>query len=151
MKAHWIDDEQPIGAATLHANGVIYEALPLDEAGYQGRLEELKHERGYGTQDVVALEPDNPKLDEICNKFADEHLHSDDEVRFVLEGEGLFDIRSNDDRWMRVLVEPGDLIVVPEGKHHRFTLTEQKRIRCLRLFKDQEGWVPIYREQSSGA
>lgn|GEM_PF-6364108 len=79
---------------------------------------------------------------QICAKFLDEHYHDDDEVRFVLEGDGVFDIRFGDDRWMRVVVEVGDLIVVPARRHRRFLLTDQKDIRCVRLFKDASGWVP---------
>lgn len=63
----------------------------------------------------------------------------------MLEGDGIFDIRSRDDRWMRVVVEVGDLIVVPAKRHHRFLLTDKKDIRCVRLFKDASGWVPHYR------
>ena len=68
-----------------------------------------------------------------------------DEVRFVLAGEGIFDIRAADGRWMRVAVEAGDLIVVPADLYHRFFLTERQQIRCVRLFKDAAGWVPEYR------
>jgi 1,2-dihydroxy-3-keto-5-methylthiopentene dioxygenase len=96
-------------------------------------------------QDQVALAPSTPNLEAICAKFVDEHFHDDDEVRFVLEGEGIFDIRSHDDRWMRVLVQRGDLIIVPKDRHHRFMLTGSKNIRCVRLFKDSSGWVPHYR------
>jgi 1,2-dihydroxy-3-keto-5-methylthiopentene dioxygenase len=46
---------------------------------------------------------------------------------------------------MRVVVEAGDLIVVPAGRNHRFLLTDRKHIRCVRLFKDTSGWVPNYR------
>lgn len=145
MQATWRETGDAIEVGTLRDNGVLYEALPLDEAGYQPTLDELRDARGYKTQDQIALSPETENLDAICAKFHDEHLHEDDEVRFVLEGEGIFDIRSDDDRWMRVKVEPGDLIVVPAGKHHRFELTEKKRIRCVRLFKDPAGWVPVYR------
>lgn len=146
MRAHLLDDEsQALDAATLAAHGIFYRALPVDPAGYQPHLEELRRERGYGTQDEVALSPETENLDAICARFAEEHLHEDDEVRFVLAGEGIFDIRSNDDRWMRVVVEPGDLIVVPAGKYHRFLLTDSTTIRCVRLFQDPAGWVPVYR------
>ena len=148
MRAEWIDGSGAIDAGGLEANGVIYRQLGLDAGRYQETLDELRTRRGYVTQDVVALSPETPNLDAVCAKFADEHLHEDDEVRFVLEGEGVFDIRSNDDRWMKVVVEPGDLIVVPKGKYHRFRLTEQKRIRCVRLFKDPSGWAPVYRTTS---
>ena len=103
------------------------------------------NERGYVEEDVVELQPSTPNLNAICAKFIDEHHHDEDEVRFVLEGEGIFDIRSRDDKWMRVQVEQGDLIVVPKGRHHRFLLTDRQHIRCVRLFRDSSGWVPHYR------
>ncbi len=127
--------------------GVLYERLPLD--GYQEALERLKAARGYVTQDIVELQPEMPNLRAVCDKFKDEHLHRDDEVRFVLEGEGIFDIRAADGRWMRVAVEAGDLIVVPADLYHRFFLTDRQQIRCVRLFKDAAGWVPEYRVTTS--
>lgn len=146
MRAHFLDDGSTIDAGRLSDEGVLTEALPLDGEAYQPFLDELRSGRGYVAQDEVRLAPDTPNLEAICAKFVDEHLHTDDEVRFVLEGEGIFDIRSNDDRWMRIVVGPGDLIVVPANKHHRFMLTEAKHIRCARLFKDQSGWTPVYRQ-----
>lgn len=147
MKAHYLDDETPISTETLRAEGVLYDALPTDEPAYRAPIDALRTERGYVAEDVVALSPDTPNLDAICAKFLDEHSHTEDEVRFVLEGAGIFDIRSRDDRYMRVTVEAGDLIVVPEGRHHRFMLTEARHIRCVRLFKDPSGWVAHYRER----
>jgi 1,2-dihydroxy-3-keto-5-methylthiopentene dioxygenase len=151
MKLQWLDSEradepiEPIDVGELARAGVLYEQRPVEPAAYQPMLDALGAERGYVAQDVVELEPGTPDLEAICQKFADEHLHTDDEVRYVLEGEGIFDIRSADDRWMRVVVEPGDLLVVPAHRYHRFSLTERKHIRCVRLFKDSSGWVPQYR------
>lgn len=145
MRAFFRDSNDAIDGNTLEANGVIYRKLPMDAAGYQPHLDELTQRRGYLTQDVVQLRPDTPNLDAALAKFDPEHRHDDDEVRFVLEGEGVFDIRANDERWMRVIVEPGDLLVVPKGKHHRFELTALRTIKCVRLFKDPAGWTAIYR------
>jgi len=146
MQAYWRDSGETIDADTLRAQGVLYEALSTEEAAYQPRMDALKSERGYVEQDVVELHPDTPNLPEILEKFDDEHLHTEDEARFVLEGEGVFDIRSDGDAWMRVKVEKGDLIVVPAQRYHRFELTGSKTIRCVRLFQDRSGWVPHYRE-----
>ncbi|HVU05258.1 MAG TPA: cupin domain-containing protein [Polyangiaceae bacterium] len=148
MKAHFLDRTGDIDARFLAEQGVPYEHLGTAEARYRGALDRVKDENGYVQEDVVALSPETPNLDAICAKFLDEHHHDDDEVRFVLEGEGIFDIRTNGDEWMRIVVEPGDLIVVPKGRHHRFLLTDSKTIRCVRLFKDQSGWVPHYRAAS---
>ncbi len=150
MRAHWLEegDDKAITIDELRAQGVHFEQLSTDPSEYQAPLDALKKDKGYVEQDEVALSPSLPNLDEICAKFIDEHLHDEDEVRFVLEGGGIFDIRSKDDRWMRVEVEKGDLIVVPEKRNHRFMLTDAKTIRCVRLFKDRAGWVPHYRNQS---
>lgn len=148
MQLWWLEPKAEGERATLadlQRVGVLYEALPLADDAFQPALDRLRADRGYVTQDIVELRPDTPNLDVVCAKFKDEHLHRDDEVRFVLEGEGVFDIRGADDRWLRVQVERGDLIVVPADLYHRFTLTERRHIRCVRLFKDAAGWVPEYR------
>jgi len=150
MHANWIEDgsilhDPALDAETLTAEGILYQRLETTPAAYQGPLDALKEANGYIEQDEVALSPATPNLEAICAKFAGEHLHTDDEVRFVLEGEGVFEIRSRADRWMRVTVEAGDLVVVPKDRYHRFYLTESKQIRCVRLFQDAGGWTPVYR------
>ncbi|MEZ4380591.1 MAG: cupin domain-containing protein [Nannocystaceae bacterium] len=150
MKLTWLDaPESTVDPAELAAIGVLHEQLEVDPVDYQPTMDRLKGERGYVTQDIIELRPDTPNLDGLCDKFKDEHLHTDDEVRFVLEGAGIFDLRSEGDRWIRAEVERGDLLVVPAGLYHRFFLTDRKQIRCVRLFKDSSGWTPIYREAAA--
>lgn len=146
MNAYWIADKSVISPAELNAQGVFYQRLSLEEADYQPVLDSLRTERGYGTQDEVALTPDMANLDALLEKFDGEHFHDEDEVRFVKGGAGIFDIRSTDDRWMRVQVDVGDLIVVPAKRHHRFELTDEKTIHCVRMFQVAAGWVPHYRD-----
>jgi 1,2-dihydroxy-3-keto-5-methylthiopentene dioxygenase len=150
MRAYWWSDAlddggrgEALPADFLRAEEIVYEKLPID--AFQAPLDALKHERGYLHQDQIALSPTTPGLDAICAKFVDEHVHDDDEVRFILDGEGIFDVRSKDDRFMRIVVERADLIVVPANRNHRFMLTDSRTIRAIRLFKDASGWVPRYR------
>ena len=137
--------ERACTEADLAAAGVHYQHLSTDPARYEPALATLCAQRGYVARDEVALGAQTPNLPAILARFQDEHLHTDDEVRFVLSGAGIFDIRSVDDRWMRVVVEAGDLLVVPKNLYHRFLLTDAQQIRCVRLFQDQSGWVPHYR------
>ncbi|MCA9557076.1 MAG: cupin domain-containing protein [Myxococcales bacterium] len=148
MKA-WFLDEGPqahVDPATFEAMDIHYQALPLDPDVYREAIDHLMRTRGYTAQDLVELTPATPDLDALEEKFVGEHTHHDDEVRFVLEGEGIFDIRDDDDRWMRVEVTAGDLLVVPANRHHRFLLTDAKFIRCVRLFQDPAGWIAHYRD-----
>ncbi len=145
MIATWFDDGSEIEDKVLSQEGIGYYELPTE--GYQPAIDQLKRVAGYVQQDIVELNPSTPNLDMVCAKFANEHYHQEDEVRFVLDGEGVFDIRSADDRWMRVAVTGGDLVVVPAKRWHRFFLTDARTIRCVRLFHDPRGWVAHFRDE----
>ncbi len=144
MKATWLESGTEISADELRAQGIVSERISTQN--YQKDLDRIKQEWKYSAQDIVELSPSTPNLNVICAKFDKEHLHTDDEVRFVLSGEGFFDIRTNDDRWMHIFVEPGDFILVPADRNHLFYLTDKKHIQCVRLFKDNPSWTPVYRE-----
>jgi 1,2-dihydroxy-3-keto-5-methylthiopentene dioxygenase len=145
MHAYWLDDGETISEATLGGHGVLTMQLDTNASHYRAPLDAFALRHGYVEEDQVSLSPETPSLEAICAKFTGEHLHTEDEVRFVLEGEGIFDIRSTDSRWMRVEVSAGDLIVVPKDRYHRFFLTDRRTIRCVRLFQDASGWTPHYR------
>ena len=113
-------------------------------ATFEGDLETLKTEGGYVSADIVVLWEKTPDLETILGKFSREHHHSEDEVRFVVEGHGIFTILGQDGHYFDVRVDPGDLITVPAGTRHWFTLAEDRRIKCIRLFQDPSGWAAIY-------
>ncbi len=144
MKATWIFSKLELSAQEIKEEGIMAQRFPANN--YQPGLDIIKSYWGYKYQDIVELSPETPNLQAVCDKFDKEHLHTDDEVRFVVSGEGIFDIRSKDDLWMRILVEAGDFIRIPANRYHLFYLTESKHIRCVRLFKDNPSWVPYYRE-----
>ena len=77
-------------------------------------------------------------------KFSQEHTHSEDEVRFTVQGSGVFHIHPPEGPVFGVQVESGDLINVPAGTRHWFDLCEDRTIRCIRLFLDPAGWAPHY-------
>jgi len=113
-------------------------------AAYAGKLDELKARGGYVTADVIDVKPDTPGLDGMLARFNSEHWHDEDEVRFIVEGRGIFHIHPADGPVFAIEVEAGDLIRVPRGTHHWFDLCADRRIRAIRLFQDPSGWTPHY-------
>ncbi|MDG2012566.1 MAG: acireductone dioxygenase [Pirellulaceae bacterium] len=116
---------------------------------YGPEIDRLKAEGGYMTADVINVQPDTPGLDDMLAKFDKEHTHSEDEVRFTVEGSGVFHIHPDEGPVFSVTVESGDLMNVPNGTRHWFNLCNTRRIRCIRLFEDMSGWTPHYMEKSA--
>jgi len=145
MRAFLLDQPtHTLDADDLREFGVAHERLPVEARATE--LARIKREHGYKDEDEVSLSAETPNLEAICAKFDKEHFHTLDEVRFVVEGEGIFDVRDRSDSWVRIVVETGDLIIIPANTYHRFFLTDMKKIRCARLFLNQDGWTPLYRE-----
>lgn len=113
-------------------------------AAYAPEIDRLKASDGYVTADVIDVKPQTPGLAEMLAKFMREHTHDDDEVRFIIEGRGLFHINPVNSPVCAIEVEAGDLIRVPSGTLHWFNLCEDRRIRAIRLLKDPAGWSPNY-------
>jgi 1,2-dihydroxy-3-keto-5-methylthiopentene dioxygenase len=109
-------------------------------AAYQDSVERLMKERGLKSVDVLGMVPDHPDRAAIRKKFLEEHTHSEDEVRFFVEGQGLFSIHKGG-RVFLVLCEKGDLISVPDGTPHWFDMGPSPSFIAIRLFTNTEGWV----------
>lgn len=140
LAAIGVDYEQVEPGAPLAADATADELL----AAYRPKIDALSRQGGYVTADVIDVYPDTPGLDAMLTRFSSEHWHGEDEVRFIVEGRGVFHIHPPAKPVVAVEVGPGDLIRVPAGTHHWFDLCADRRIRAIRLFKDPAGWAPNY-------
>ncbi len=112
-------------------------------AAYQAQVDALMQEYNFKSVDVVSLNPNHPDKAALRAKFLDEHTHSDFEVRFFVDGQGLFYIHAGG-KVYGVLCEKGDLISVPANTPHWFDMGENPHFKCIRLFTTPEGWVAQY-------
>lgn len=113
---------------------------------YDRQIEELKRKGQYVTADVINVSPATQGLDTMLAKFSSEHTHSEDEVRFVVKGRGIFHINPQTAPVFSIEMVAGDLINVPAGTRHWFNLCAERTIRTIRLFQDTTGWTPHYVE-----
>ncbi|KAK4703331.1 hypothetical protein P7C70_g2883, partial [Phenoliferia sp. Uapishka_3] len=162
MKA-WIFDDLPGDQRAPHNSG---DSSPVDLAALaklgllaksdvdMDAVEVVVKERNYKNRDVIKVSKEG--LGDLYESkllgFFREHMHEDEEIRYIQEGEGYFDVRdSTDARWIRVSMLPGDLLVLPAGIYHRFTLTDSNYVQALRLFKDEPKWIPYDRSTETDA
>jgi 1,2-dihydroxy-3-keto-5-methylthiopentene dioxygenase len=112
-------------------------------AAYRPQIDRLMRENGYQTVDVVRLERGAPNAAAVRSKFLDEHRHSEDEVRFFVEGRGAFYLHVEDRVYQTVCVR-GDLISVPAGTKHWFDMGPDPEFTAIRLFVNPDGWVGLF-------
>jgi 1,2-dihydroxy-3-keto-5-methylthiopentene dioxygenase len=138
-------------AETLAGIGVRFErwpaadGLPADAsadavlAAYEGAIEQLKASHGFQSVDVIAVTPEHPQKTELRGKFLEEHIHNDFEIRFFVDGRGLFYLHPSDSVYA-LLCERGDLISVPAGVKHWFDMGGSPSLKCIRFFTVPDGW-----------
>ena len=115
-------------------------------AAYDQDLTPFMQQGGYLTADVISINALTENYNAIRAKFLAEHTHSEDEIRFFVDGQGYF--------WFNleasapvfyVLCQRGDLISVPAGTKHWFDAGETNPfVKAIRIFIDQSGWIPEY-------
>lgn len=114
---------------------------------FENEIKDISARRGYKAWDVISLADHTPNLEELLKNFQREHHHTDDEVRFIVSGHGIFVIQGQDGKFFEVHLNPGDLISVPEGRRHYFTLADDRKVVAIRIFVSEEGWVPVYEKE----
>lgn len=138
---HRLDPNQPVSLDELEKIGVSHWKLNPDLYENDPELERIRKEHGYSYSDVITIQKDTlPNYEEKLKMFFEEHLHLDDEIRYILDGRAYFDVRSVGDRWIRIAMRKGDLITLPAGIYHRFTLDDTNYTKAMRLFVGEPVW-----------
>lgn len=114
-------------------------------AAYSKDLKPFMEQGGYLTADVISINKLTENYNAIRAKFLAEHTHSEDEIRFFVDGQGIFWFNLENEPVFNLLCEKGDLISVPAGTKHWFDAGESNPfVKAIRIFIDMSGWVPHY-------
>eukprot|EP00007_Cunea_sp_BSH-02190019_P002263 CAMPEP_0174229024 /NCGR_PEP_ID=MMETSP0417-20130205/92_1 /TAXON_ID=242541 /ORGANISM="Mayorella sp, Strain BSH-02190019" /LENGTH=339 /DNA_ID=CAMNT_0015306521 /DNA_START=53 /DNA_END=1072 /DNA_ORIENTATION=+ len=147
VQAFFEYDQAPVSLEQLLELGLLYFHVDLDQhAEWETHpdLCRIRKERSYVSSDVVDLKRETVPKEKLAS-FFEEHLHDDEEIRFVLEGSGYFDVRDAENRWIRIQVVRNDLLVLPAGIYHRFALDDKGAIKVVRLFQEEPKWTAYNR------
>jgi 1,2-dihydroxy-3-keto-5-methylthiopentene dioxygenase len=109
-------------------------------AAYAAEIATVQASGPYPTVDAIRLTPDHPDRETLRQKFLAEHTHSEDEVRFFVEGQGLFCLHIGQEV-LQVLCQAEDWIRVPAGTRHWFDMGAAPRCAAIRFFDNPQGWV----------
>ncbi len=112
-------------------------------AAYRADIDRLVAEEGFQSVDVISMAPDNPQKQALRDKFLSEHTHGEDEVRFFVDGCGLFALHVAG-KVFEVLCEKGDLISVPANTPHWFDMGPSPCFIAIRFFNNPDGWIAHY-------
>lgn len=114
---------------------------------YEKDLVPFMKKGAYQTADVISIHSSTENYNALRSKFLAEHIHTEDEIRFFVDGKGLFWFNIEGDLIFNLLCEKGDLISVPAGIKHWFDAGEKEPfVKAIRIFIDTSGWVPHYTE-----
>lgn len=148
----WTTEDPELIQAQLGKRGIRFErwpARPAEETGatpeailaaYREEIARVQEGGGYLTVDAIRLTPDHPDKAALRSKFLAEHTHSEDEVRFFVEGRGLFCLHLGEEV-LQLLCERNDWVAVPAGTRHWFDMGVEPHFCALRFFNDPQGWV----------
>ncbi|MFF2479461.1 acireductone dioxygenase [Paenibacillus sp. NPDC058071] len=137
---HWDTSKLP---AHLQEKFVLSDEQKAEVlSSFDTEIRDLASRRGYKTWDLITLSDATPNLDELLKKFENVHTHTEDEVRAITAGRGIFIIKGDEELgYFDVELEAGDVISVPERYPHFFTLMDNRQIVAVRLFIETEGWI----------
>lgn len=141
------DSGRAVDPAKLSELGILFYNYPdVDD------VNKVAAEREYKNRDEITISPTTlPGYEEKVKNFFNEHLHEDEEIRYILDGSGYFDVRGKDDDWIRIELHKSDLMIMPAGIYHRFTTDTKNYTKAMRLFKDEPKWTPLNRGEQTDA
>ncbi|GFH31095.1 acireductone dioxygenase (Fe(2+)-requiring) [Haematococcus lacustris] len=88
-KPHKLDPNQPVSLSQLAQLGVLYWKLDADQHETDPKLAAIRKVRGYSYVEIISISKDTlPGYDEKLKTFYMEHIHTDEEIRFILDGQG---------------------------------------------------------------
>uniref|UniRef100_A0A0N5AJW5 1,2-dihydroxy-3-keto-5-methylthiopentene dioxygenase homolog n=1 Tax=Syphacia muris TaxID=451379 RepID=A0A0N5AJW5_9BILA len=104
--------------------GVIHYKVDLDDTvAMKKRISRVKNDRGVISSDIITINEHLADLSLKLEEFFEPVVKKEDAIYLLMDGSAYYDIEVDEDDWIRIELERGDMIVIPSGRPHRYTLT----------------------------
>jgi len=110
---------------------------------YESEIERIKKEYGKESTDLVSVKGGDAFSISIRDRYLSEHCHSDDEIRFFLEGSVLIYIHINE-RVHILQCGKGDFIVIPKGVKHWLDIGPKPEFTAIRWYNSIESLENLF-------
>jgi len=130
----------------LKKTGVHYFKVDIvNLAEYRKRIDLIRSERKYTYVDDCSFQTGVTKdYEEKLPKWFESHLHDDDETRVIMDGSAFYDVQEAKTlKWIRICMEPGDMLIIPPGCMHRFTPDMKNFVKIRRFYHQQDNIANI--------
>jgi len=108
------------------------------------QMEWINREHKFLMDDTLEVkEGVTTNIEKKIKEWYEPHAHALAESRLILDGQAYYDIEDpKTEKWLRILMEKGDFIVVPAGCLHRFTPDTTNYVKMKRFYQTKEGEPP---------
>ncbi|CAJ0582084.1 unnamed protein product, partial [Mesorhabditis spiculigera] len=123
---------------TAKAGVQCYKVDLEDTMSLKKRISRVKATSNTNASDVLALSEALNGLSDLLEEYYTPVTRESDWAVLVQDGMCYFDVEPVEDQWIRLFCEKGDLVVIPKGLPHRFTVTPQNYVQVQRFFHRRE-------------
>ncbi|KZV64247.1 ARD-domain-containing protein [Peniophora sp. CONT] len=91
------DSGNPVSLAHLRFIIAAYRSVLVDYPDWEEKINAVVRKRGLKNRDMinVSKKGSGQAYESMLKMFFEEHMHEDEEIRYVLEGSGYFDLRQH--------------------------------------------------------
>jgi len=131
----------------LKKTGVFYCKVDIvNQNDYRKRIDMIRSEHKYTYVDDCTYQAGvTLDYEDKLPKLFETHIHDEEEARIVMDGSAYYDVQEpKTDKWIRICMDPGDMVIIPVGCIHRFTPDMKNFVKVRRFFHKQETNVPTF-------
>jgi len=114
--------------------GVIHYKVDIEDTqAMKKRLSRVKDDYKVMNGDVFTMDENVIDFESKLKAMYEPNEKQDDSIFLVLEGAIYFDVEFEEDEWIRIQCERGDLIVIPKDTSFRSTVTPSNFVKMQRF------------------